>query len=242
VSKAAKAVLAVLVLAGAAAGISYATNAVTRTATSTVQACANGTNGDLRLVSGPGDCRTTETAVSWSVVGPAGTPGQDGTNGTNGTNGKDGANGVSPTVAQLAAGDSNCQTGGASITDAAGNVAYVCNGAKGEPGANGTPFSGVFQSPNGLFSLDVADGGITIEGPTATLSIDAGSLKAESAATMKLQASQLELDAGITTIGSGSCAPPLRTADALFVQVPFQAGGVYPVTLGSPAVSDVCIG
>ncbi|MFL6010173.1 MAG: hypothetical protein ACJ734_00125 [Gaiellaceae bacterium] len=36
---------------------------------------------------------------------------------------KQGRNGISPTVAQLAAGDANCPAGGASITDAAGNTA-----------------------------------------------------------------------------------------------------------------------
>lgn len=247
--KSLKVFAAVVVLFGAAAGISYATSAVTGTATSVLQACANTTNGDLRLVvNNATDCRTNESAVSWNVVGPAGPQGpagQNGTNGTNGTNGvngKDGADGVSPTVAQLAAGDSNCQTGGASITDAAGNVAYVCNGAKGEPGADGIPFSGVFHSPNGLFSLNVDNSGIKLEGPTAKLTIDAGSLKAESAASMTLEAAQLALDGGMTTLGSGSCVPPLRTTDLLFVQVPFQAGGVYPVTIVSPPVSDVCIG
>ena len=88
--------------------------------------------------------------------------------------------GVSPTVAQLAAGDSHCGgAGGASITDATGNVAYVCNGAagqqgqQGQPGKDGAPFSGTFTSPNGQFTLTVADGGVSIVGPDSSVSLPA---------------------------------------------------------------------
>ena len=93
VAKALKAVLAVVVLAGAAAGISYATTALTRTATSTLQACANNTNGNLRLVSSASDCRTSETAVSWNIVGPTGPQGPQGPIGPQGPAGKDGVDG-----------------------------------------------------------------------------------------------------------------------------------------------------
>lgn len=247
-----KALAAVLVVAGAAAGISYATNAVTRTATSVLQACANTANGNLRLVAdNASDCRPNESAVSWNVVGqtgPQGPPGKDGANGTNGTNGKDG---ISPTVQQLAANDPTCPSGGASITDAAGNVAYVCNGAKGDTGASGTPFSGVFQSPNGEFKLSVADGGITLDGPSSKVTLDPTSLSLESAAGISVQATtQLSLDGGgtttlkgaLTTIGNGGCAPALRTTDPMLVTVPFQAGGAFPVTVVGPGAVDVCVG
>jgi hypothetical protein len=44
---------------------------------STIQACYNDTNGNLRLVSSPSDCRNRENPVSWNVAGapgPAGPP------------------------------------------------------------------------------------------------------------------------------------------------------------------------
>jgi Gp5-like OB domain-containing protein len=145
----------------AAAGIAYATipdgNAV-------YTACMLKNVGTIRLIdpSGPSGsllshCTSFETQIQWNQkgqkgdVGPAGAPG---------------ANGVSPTVAQLSAGDSHCQTGGAAITDANGSTAYVCNGQ------DGKDFAGTFTSPNGQFTLTVADGGVQIAGPGASISLD----------------------------------------------------------------------
>lgn len=44
----------------------------------TIQACYNDTNGNLRLVGSPSDCRNHETAISWNTSGPAGPPGPAG--------------------------------------------------------------------------------------------------------------------------------------------------------------------
>lgn len=124
-------------------------------------ACRLDSNGSLRLIdpslsSGPlSRCTANETQVQWNEQGQAG---------------------VSPTVVQLAAGDAHCSTGGASITDAAGAVAFVCNGAAGapgQPGKDGAPFAGTFTSPNGQFTLTVADGGVTIVGPDSSISLPA---------------------------------------------------------------------
>ena len=239
-----KIVPAVIVVFGAAAGISYATNAVTRTATSVLQACANTTNGNLRLVAdNRSDCRTSERPVSWNVVGPPGPQGPAGT---------DGANGASPTVAQLFAGDGNCPTGGAAITDAAGNVAYVCNGAKGDTGASGTSFSGAFQSPSGAFKLSVSDSGIKLQGPASKIVLDTGSLSVESSAALTVRAgSSLALESGantslqgsLVTIGGSGCAPPLRLSDVTGAFVGVGAFGTWPVTFPALAgAPDVCIG
>jgi hypothetical protein len=253
VGKGLKSLIAVVVLCGAAAGISYATNAITRTATSTLQACANGTNGNLRLVSSPSDCRTNETAVSWNVVGPQGEQGPPGAAGKDGVDGKDGANGVSPTVTPLLVGDANCPTGGASITDAAGHTAYVCNGAKGDTGASGTPFSGAFQSPSGDFKLSVADSGIKLQGPSSKITFDAGGLSVDSAAALTVRAgTNLALQSGaaaslsgsLVNIGGSGCAAPVRTSDlagALALVPP--GGGSSPVVFpGLVPAADVCIG
>lgn len=240
-------------LLAAAAGIAYATNAVTATATSQLHACANATNGNLRLVEDATGCRRNEQPVAWSVTGPPGPPG---------ANGVDGKDGVSPTVTQLAAGDANCSAGGVAITGADGTVGYVCNGARGE---SGDPFSGRFTSPNGAFSVDVGDNGIVLDGPAGRVTLDATSvsvtadtaLQLRSGASLQLNAGSL-LDLGAAALlkahaplaqltgqqvilGSTACAPALRITDQLLVTVPPMGGGTFPVThtTGSPTV---CMG
>src|SRR4051794_739340 len=132
--------------------------------------CQLNSNGSLRLIdpslsNGPlSRCTPNETQVQWNAQG------QPGAQGIPGTNGKDGS---SPKVAQLAAGDAHCAAGGAAITDGAGNVAYVCNGAAGAPGKDGAPFNGTFTSPNGQFTLTVSDQGVTVVGPDSSISLPA---------------------------------------------------------------------
>lgn len=169
-----------LVVAGAAllaGGVAYAKVADTG---GVLTACRLDSNGSLRLIdptlsSGPlSRCTQNETQVSWNQQGQ---PGAAGPTGPAGKDGKDGKDGVSPTVAQLGAGDSHCAAGGASITDASGNVAYVCNGAvgaDGKDGKDGAPFNGTFTSPNGQFTLTVSDAGVSIIGPDSSVSLPAG--------------------------------------------------------------------
>jgi hypothetical protein len=250
-------------LFAAAAGIAYATNTVTANATSELHACANATNGNLRLVEDGAACREAEQPVSWNVTGPAGA---DGTNGTNGKDGTNGTDGVSPTVAQLAAGDENCPAGGVAITGADGAVGYVCNGAKGDPGEkgeSGDPFSGHFTSPNGAYSVDVGDTGIVLTGPAGKVTLDATSVSVDADSSLRLRSgASLQLDAGTlldlgakallkahapvaqltgqVTLGSTACAPALRSSDPLQVVVG-PDGGVAPVqVLGFS--NTVCVG
>ena len=73
--------------------------------------------GAVRIIDTDTDqCKSIETAITFNQQGQPGDPGQ------------------SPTVAQVAAGDSHCAAGGAAITDAAGTTAYVCSGANGKDG------------------------------------------------------------------------------------------------------------
>jgi hypothetical protein len=156
----------VLVLVGAVAllavaGVAYAT---IPDGGGVYTACRLNGVGTIRLIdpSGPSTsllshCTSFETQITWNQKGQkgdAGAPGQ---------------NGVSPTVAQLSAGDSHCPAGGAAITDAAGTTAYVCNG---QNGADGQSFAGTFTSPNGQFSLGVGNDGVEIVGPGTSISID----------------------------------------------------------------------
>ena len=183
--------------------------------------------------------------------------------------GSPGANGVSPTVAQLAAGDAHCATGGAAITDAAGTTAYVCNGLKGadgQDGADGEPFSGTFTSPNGQYSISVTDTGVTIDAPGATtvsvsqsgvtvqsdtaLNLKGGTdVKVEGgiSATVKANASAtvqaggpLELKGALVSVNGPGCAPAARVGDLASGAVGFGGGSfLAPIITGSPTV---CIG
>jgi hypothetical protein len=151
-----RAVLVVVLVLGllAAAGVAYAT---IPDAGGVYTACKLNATGTIRLIdpSGPSSsllshCTALESQITWNQKGQPGAPGKDGS---------------SPTVAQLPAGDTHCATGGgASIADAAGDIAYVCNGA---------PFDGTFTSPNGHFTLTVADTGVSIVGPDSSISLPA---------------------------------------------------------------------
>jgi hypothetical protein len=144
-------VLLALLAALAAAGVAYAT---IPDSSGVYTACELKATGTIRLIDPSlgsssllGHCTSLEAQITWN---------QRGQNGANGTNG------ISPTVAQLPTGDANCPAGGASLTDAAGHVAYVCNGKS---------FAGSFTSPNGRFSLSVADDGVTILGPGSSINL-----------------------------------------------------------------------
>lgn len=147
------AVLGALVVL-AAAGAAYA---AIPDSSGVYTACELKTAGTIRLIDPSlgassllGHCTALEAQITWNQRG------------------QNGQNGISPTVAQLSTGDAHCPAGGASITDAANTVAYVCNG---QNGADGSSFDGSFTSPNGEFSLDVADDGVTITGPSSTISL-----------------------------------------------------------------------
>lgn len=153
-----------LLAAAIAGGIAYAT---IPDSGNVYTACMLNKVGTIRLIdpslgnsSLMGHCVGPETQISWHQQGQKGDPGVPG------QPGKDGMNGVSPTVAQLPPADSHCPAGGAAITDAAGTTAYVCSGQ------NGKDFSGAFTSPNGQFSLKVADTEVKIAGPGTSITLD----------------------------------------------------------------------
>ena len=164
----------------AIAGVAYAT---IPDSGGVYTACRLNGVGTIRLIdpSGPSSsllsrCTALETEIQWNQKGQKG---DTGATGPAGPAGAAGANGVSPTVAQLSAGDSHCPAGGAAITDANGSTAYVCNGNDGKPGQNGKDgkdFSGTFTSQNGNFTLSVADSGVQISGPGEQISLDSTGL------------------------------------------------------------------
>ena len=146
--------ISVAVLFVTAGGIAYATIPGSGNVYS---ACMLKSVGTIRLIdpSLPSSnlmshCTALEAPISWNQQGQTGAAGAPGNAG------------VSPTVAQLSPGDSHCPAGGAAITDASGSTAFVCSG---QNGADGQPFTGTFTSPNGQFSLTVADTGVRDQEP-----------------------------------------------------------------------------
>lgn len=148
--------LAAVAIFAIAGGVAYA--AIPDAGTGLYHACMLKSVGTIRIIDpATQHCvATLETAITFGAKGDQGPQGLTGANG---------APGVSPTVAQLPVPNGNCPAGGAAITDAAGNTAYVCNGrngADGTNGTNGTPFSGTFTSQNGQYSISVTNSGIQI--------------------------------------------------------------------------------
>jgi hypothetical protein len=128
-----------------------------------IRACANDTNGNLRIVAKASECRNHETFLTWNQG--AGTPGPRGPTGPQGPAGPAGG---TVTLVQLPPGDAHCPTGGVKI-EAAGtcrgrgehhdsdarrdddhhedhdsgrctppSLAFVCNGPTGPAGDPGT--------------------------------------------------------------------------------------------------------
>jgi hypothetical protein len=147
--------------------------------------------GAIRIIDTDTDqCKAFETAITFNQKGQPGDPGQ------------------SPTVASVAAGDSHCAAGGAAITDAAGTTAYVCSGANGKDGADGTPFSGTFTSPNGQYSISVTDTGVTVAGAGTTVNLSGTGLKVQTSNGLTLKSAgdaSLESSSGLT-VKAGSNA------------------------------------
>ena len=65
----------------------------------TIYACYQKTTGDLRKVSGPGQCKNTEIQISWNT---AGVPGPQGPKGDKGDTGSQGPPGAGPNPLQVA--------------------------------------------------------------------------------------------------------------------------------------------
>ena len=69
--------------------------------------------------------------------GDTGAAGPAGSQGPAGPTGDTGAPGPTPIIVSLPVSDTNCPTGGISITTSDNQVYYLCNGAKGDTGATG---------------------------------------------------------------------------------------------------------
>jgi hypothetical protein len=108
-----------------------------------ISACYQSNNGQLRVIDPDAGqgCLSSEVPLAWSQVGPQGPAGPAGATGASGPAGPSGPPG------------------------AAGPAGPV--GPAGPAGV----FSGVLSSPNGLYSIAVADDGITLTGPVQSIQL-----------------------------------------------------------------------
>jgi hypothetical protein len=205
-----------------AAGIAYA---VIPDASGQYTACMLKSAGTIRLIDKSASptsllshCTSLEQEISWNQQGPPGT------------------NGASPSVAQLATGDVHCANGGAAITDASSNTAYVCNG---------TDFAGTFTSPNGQYKLEVTDTGILLQSPGGRVRLNATNAQVEGAASLELKSSgtaKLEGSGGAQVVGAlvqlNGCSRSLvGVGDQVLITQTGSFGPILP-----PGFPTVCAG
>ena len=162
-------------------------------ANNTIYACVK-KNGDVSLVGENERCKSNESRVSWSIVGPKGEKGDKGETGATGATGPEGPKGdTGATGPQGEKGDTGAtgQQGpqgeqgpaGADGTDGADGAsgATGATGAQGPAGPQGSPGASgdeaALTSPNGLFKIVVTDSGIRIVGPGGNLYITYASAK-----------------------------------------------------------------
>jgi hypothetical protein len=181
-------------------------------------------NGQLRIIDPSSDqCRASnESEITFNQQGQKGDPGSPG------APGQPGQPGVSPTVAQLAVGDSHCPAGGAAITDATGSTAYVCSG---QNGADGNPFSGTFTSPNGKYSIKVTDTGVTAVGADTTLALTDTGMRVDahgSSSITLMSSNSLTLRSGNSVLLQGGGDVIVKGGSSTTV----SAGGTVSVTSG----------
>jgi len=67
--------------------------AISETSAQTIYSCYNKKSGTMRYVTGPGQCKKTETEISWNTTGPKGDKGDQGPAGPQGIQGDKGDNG-----------------------------------------------------------------------------------------------------------------------------------------------------
>jgi hypothetical protein len=132
----------------------------------TIQACYGDSNGNVRIVDTPGDCKNHETAIAFNQTGPKGLQGDKGDTGAQGVKGDTGAQGAKgDTGAQGLKGDTGAQglkgdTGAQGLKGDTG-----AQGLKGDTGDTGP--AGPQQAATGFV---LGDGSVSaISGPAPTV-------------------------------------------------------------------------
>jgi hypothetical protein len=212
------ATIVVAVIAGAA-GVAYATNAVTKVATTTINACVK-SNGDLTIVSDASACKAHEQLLTWNVQGPAGPAGPAGPTGPAGPKG---------------------DTGAAGPTGATGPA-----GAKGDPGATGPAGATGPKGDPGPAGPTGATGPAGPAGPDAVadayvgkFGTDTGSAQASNGTECTL--GEIRLTATNRAVGTPASGQllPINQNQALFALIGTTYGGDGVTTFRLPDLRSV---
>ena len=113
-------------------------------------------------------------------------------------------------------------------------------GEKGDQGDPGDPFSGIFESPNGIYSLQVTNAGIVLRsafGPR--IDLVGGSLNLQNVGAINVAGGLVKLDSA--SVHLGNCAvgvPVVRQGNTVFV--PFPSGGSFPINGINSTVVRAC--
>jgi hypothetical protein len=123
-------------------------------------------------------------------------------------------------------------------------------GPQGPAGADGAQgpagdFTGHFASPNGLYTLDVADTGIRLEGPGGEITLGSGGITVTGTGSATLQASGTVSVRGASVQLNGCGAPVARAGDFVDLSGGVSTGVGSPLAgLGQilPGSATVCSG
>jgi hypothetical protein len=109
-------------------------------------------------------------------------------------------------------------------------------GAEGAQGTQGDPgvFSGEFESPNGLFSIEVTDNGIALQGPGGAIELNGASVNIKGTTNVNINSgATTDIKGSIITL-NGSCTPVSGVDD--IVNIP-ELGVVGSTAFGSGYIS-----
>jgi len=215
-------VLAAVAIA-VAAGIAYAS---IPNGSGTYTACMLRSTGTIRLIDPSlppssllSHCTSIEAQITWNQTGPQGPQGPRGATGAQGSTGSQGPRGATgPPGTQGSRGP----TGAQGSTGPTGE-----DGPQGATGPAGT-FTGHFVSPNGLFSIDVDNAGIRLQGPGGNAHLTGAGWSFSSAGTMSIQGALVQLN---------GCSAPLALVNGLVAVQPSGIGMIMP-----PGALTVCAG
>ena len=147
----------------AATAVSWASGALTSApSSSTITACRNDQNGNLRIVADADACRTPESSLSWNADGPTGDVGPVGPAGPAGPQGPTGADGAPGPAGATGEPGAKGDPGpaGADGTDGVNGV----NGVPGVDGRDGAPGADGTDGTNGVNGAPGADGAPGVDG------------------------------------------------------------------------------
>ena len=150
--------LGVVITAASVGAVSF----VNAAGNTTLKACANKKTGAMRYIE-KGKCKTTETSLSWSQMGPQGLSGTAGTNGIAGAKGEAGTNGTNGQnlhVIDATGRDLGVSLG---VSNAGGTVDILHDGGIWQ--INGDSIQGLFQT--GTYYSDSSCSSSLVEVSTA---------------------------------------------------------------------------